>query len=96
MPYYLTVANWTDQGIRNIKESPKRLDAAKALSATFGGKLEWFYYTMGKYDLAFVTSFPNDESAAKFLFSLGKLGNLKTDTMKAIPEAEGVKLINSL
>ena len=50
MPIYIVLANWTDQGIRTVKDSPKRLDTTrKAIEAT-GGRLLGFYLTMGEYD----------------------------------------------
>jgi uncharacterized protein with GYD domain len=96
MPQYITLANWTEQGIKNLKDAPRRIDAANGIAAGFGGKLDAFYFTMGKYDLIFVTSFPNDEGAAKFLYSLGRLGNIRTHTLKAFTQADGLSLINSL
>ena len=96
MPHYITLANWTEQGVKSVKDSPKRIEQGRQMAATFGGKLEAFYYTMGRYDFIFVTEFPNDESAAKFLYSLGRLGNLKSHTLKAFTQDEGVKVINSL
>ena len=96
MPHFITLAKWTEQGVKNLKDAPKRVEAANGMAAGFGGKLESLYLTMGKYDLIFVTTFPNDESAAKFLYSLGRLGNIRTHTLKAFTQADGLNLINSL
>src|SRR5437773_9489507 len=54
MPHYISLLNWTDQGIKNVKESPKRADAAMALASKLGAKMQIFY-TMGEYDLVSVT-----------------------------------------
>ena len=96
MPYFISLGSWTEQGIKNVKDSPKRVEAAKAAIASLGGKLVSFYYTVGKYDFIFVTEFPTDELATQFLMSLGKLGNARTSTLRAFSESEGFKLIGSL
>ena len=59
MAIYLMLLNWTDQGIKNIKESPKRLDAAKKLAKDFGGKIKTVYMTQGSFDLALVADMPS-------------------------------------
>ena len=88
MPSYLCLTNWTDQGVRNIKDSPQRLDAVKQAARDAGGKLVFFYLTMGQYDLATLLEFPNDEVAAKFLLSIGSQGNIRTTTLGAFTEQE--------
>ena len=96
MPTYVSLINYTDQGIRSIKDSPKRLDAAKKLIKDMGGELKAVYLTMGSYDLVTVAEAPNDETVAKFVLSLAAAGNVRTVTMKAFPEAEYRKLVSTL
>jgi uncharacterized protein with GYD domain len=96
MPYFISLGTWTEQGIKNVKDSPKRVEAAKTAIAGLGGKLISFYYTVGKYDFVFITEFPSDELATQFLMSLGRLGNARTSTLRAFSESEGFKLIGSL
>ncbi len=96
MPTYVSLINYTDQGIRNVKDSPKRLDAAKKLLKDLGGELKAFYLTMGGYDIVTVAEAPNDESVAKFVLALASSGNVRTTTMKAFSEAEYRKLIAGL
>lgn len=96
MPTYIILINYTDQGIRNVKESPKRLDAAKKLLKSMGGEFKQFYLTMGAYDLATIVEAPNDEAIAKFALVVGSLGNIRTTTLKAIPEDEYRKIIAAL
>ena len=96
MPTYVSLINYTDQGIRNIKDSPKRLDAAKKLLKDMGGELKAVYLTMGSYDLVTVAEAPNDETVAKFVLTLASAGNVRTVTMKAFPEAEYRKLVSTL
>ncbi len=96
MPTYVSLINYTDQGIRNVKDSPKRLDAAKKLLKDMGGEMKAFYLTMGGYDIVTVAEAPNDETVAKFVLALASSGNVRTTTMKAFPEAEYRKLIAGL
>ena len=84
MAAYLMLLNWTDQGIRNVKESPKRLDAAKKLAKDLGGEIKTVYMTQGSFDLALITEMPNDEKLASFVLKLGSLGNVRTTTLKAL------------
>ena len=88
MPTYVVLANWTDQGIRNIKESPRRLDAAKKAIEAAGGKMIGFYLTMGKYDEVLIIEGPSDEVAATMGLITGSQGNIRTETLKAFSEAE--------
>jgi len=88
MPTYVVLANWTDQGIRNIKESPRRLDTAKKAIEAAGGKMIGFYLTMGKYDEVLIIEGPSDEVAATMGLSTGSQGNIRTETLKAFSEAE--------
>ncbi len=96
MSTYIILLNYTDQGIRNIKDSPKRLDAAKKMLKSLGGEIKDFYLTMGSYDIAIVAEAPSDEVIAKFALASGSLGNVRTTTLKAFPEAEYRKIIAGL
>jgi uncharacterized protein with GYD domain len=96
MATYVILINYTDQGIRNVKDSPKRLDAAKKLLKSMGGEIKEFFLTMGSYDLAIVAEAPSDDVIAKFTLATGSLGNIRTTTLKAFPEAEYRKIIGAL
>jgi uncharacterized protein with GYD domain len=96
MPHYISLVRYTQQGIAKIKESPKRLDAAKKAAENAGGKVEAWYLTMGKYDAVLISEFPNDEDAARFMLSTAALGSVSTQTLKAFSEAEYRKIIGSL
>ncbi len=96
MPTYVMLANWTDQGARQAKDSPKRLDAAKKLLDEMGGKFSHLYMTMGDFDLIAVYEAPDDAVAARFTLLLGQMGSVRTRTMKAFPEAAYRAIINSL
>jgi uncharacterized protein with GYD domain len=96
MPKYISLLNWTDQGIKAVKDSPKRLDAAKELARQLGGNLEAFYLTMGQYDMVAIFEGPNDEAAASFSLRLAGGGALRSTTLKAFNEADYRKLIAAL
>ena len=96
MATYISLINYTEQGIRSIKDSPKRLDAAKKLIKELVGELKAFYLTLGTYDIITVAEAPNDEAITKFVLALGSSGNVRTTTLKAFPEAEYRKIIAGL
>jgi uncharacterized protein with GYD domain len=90
------LANWTDQGAQKVRDSPRRLDAAKRALADMGGEFRSFYMTMGEYDLVAVYEAPDDAVAARFTLLLGALGTVRTKTLKAFPEAAYQQIIASL
>ena len=96
MPLYVILANWTEQGVRSAKDSPRRLDAAKKALKDMGGEFKSFYLTMGDYDIVAVYEAPDDAVAARFNLQLGMLGNIRTRTLKAFPEAAYREIIASL
>jgi uncharacterized protein with GYD domain len=96
MPTYLVLWNWTEQGIRNFKEIPKRVEAFRQLVDKNGGKLSSFFFTMGKYDGATVVEAPSDEVLMKIALGVGSLGNVRTTTLKAFAAADMAKVINEM
>jgi uncharacterized protein with GYD domain len=86
MAKYVLLVNWTEQGVRNIKDSAKRLDAGKALAKRHGCAIETFFLTMGAFDMVSVVDAPDDETYAKYVLTLGSEGNLRTISLKAFPE----------
>jgi uncharacterized protein with GYD domain len=96
MAKYITLANWTDQGIKTVKESTKRVDAARDLAKKLGCELQDFYMTIGAYDMVAIMEAPDDETMAKFALTLGSTGNIRTTTLKAFPEDSYRKIIASL
>ncbi|HEX9687226.1 MAG TPA: GYD domain-containing protein [Burkholderiales bacterium] len=96
MSTFILLLNYTDQGIRNIKESPKRVDAARALARKHGAELKDFYLTMGTHDVVTIVEAPSDEAVAKFVLATGALGNVRTTTLKAFSEADFRKIVGAL
>ena len=96
MTTYIVLANWTEQGIRSVKDSPKRLDAAKKALQEVGGEFKSVFMTLGDYDLIGVYEAPDDAVAARFTLQLARLGNIRTRTLKAFPESAYREIIGSL
>ena len=96
MPYYVSLMNLTEQGLKDIKNAPARLaESEKALQAV-GAKLIAFYMVMGAYDYVAITEGPSDEVAATFLLNLGMQGNVRTLTMKAFSQEQIAGFVKNL
>jgi uncharacterized protein with GYD domain len=96
MSFYIILWNFTEQGIKNVKESPKRADAFKKLLENAGGKLHNTFYTFGKYDGVSIIEAVSDESIMSTLLSIESEGNARTVTLKAFTYEEGTRIINNL
>ena len=89
MARYVSLLNWTDEGVKNIAGTVDRAEAAKKMVADMGGSLD-VYWTMGQFDMIAISEFPDDETAVAFLAQLASLGNVRSQTMRAF-DAEGVR-----
>jgi len=87
MPRFIILGNFTEQGIKNIKDVSKRDESARRMIEEAGGKMQ-LYYTLGEYDFIAIVELPKDEDIVKFLFQVGSLGNVRTKTLKAWSESE--------
>ncbi len=87
---------WTDQGIKNVKDTVKRAESFKSFLEKKGGKLNDIFYTFGKYDLVITAELPSDELAMSVSLSTGALGNVRITTLKAFSLDETRKIIESL
>jgi uncharacterized protein with GYD domain len=96
MPNYVMLANWTEQGMRAIDDSPKRIDAARKALEDMGGRFLSVFMTMGQYDLVITYDAPDDAVAARLSLILGKLGNVRTISMKAFPEEAYRQIVNTI
>jgi uncharacterized protein with GYD domain len=96
MPTYIQLYRWTDQGRRNIKESPDRVATAAQAMQSMGGELKAIYVTMGQYDFVGVLEAPDDDTAAKFALALGALGNVHTETLRAFTQDEFRQIVAGL
>ena len=93
MATYVVLAKFTDQGIRNVKQSPKRADAFKEMAKTFGVTVKELVWTQGRYDIVTIVEAPDESAAMSLNLSLGALGNVRTETLRAISAAEMTKII---
>jgi len=96
MATYIMLLKWTDQGMRQVKDSPKRLDASKRLLKEMGGEIQSVHLTMGEYDLILLYEAPDDAVAARFSMLLGMQGNVRPTSLKAFPERAYREIIGSL
>ena len=96
MSAYMLLCNFTDQGVRTIKEMPQRRAAARELGKKFGVDIKAGYLAMGAYDLIIHAEATDDEAMAKFLLSLAAIGNVRTTSVKVFPEADVDKIIAGL
>ena len=96
MPTYITLAQFTQKGIENIKQSPARLDAAKKAFKAMGAELKEFYLVSGKYDLVVIAEAPDYETVGKLALSIGAQGSIRTETLCAFTEDEYRKIIDAL
>lgn len=96
MPTYITLVNYTEKGIANIKESPARLEKVKAAMKATGGEFKAFYLTMGQYDMVVISEAPSDEVYAANMLAIGAAGAVRSETLKAFTEDEYRKIIAAI
>ena len=95
MPTYISLINWTDQGIRNVKETLQRADSAAELAQKHGGSLQ-VYWTVGPHDIVAILEAPDDESATAFLLEAGTFGNIRSTTLRAHDREEMSSILGRL
>jgi uncharacterized protein with GYD domain len=96
MSAYIALINFTEQGLRNIKDTPKRAKAAAQAAQAAGGRFIGIWYTLGQYDGVIVFEAPDDETATRLLLAIGMLGNVRTVTMRAFSEEEMERIVQGL
>lgn len=96
MPHYVILFNFTDQGKGNIKDTIKRAADYRTAVESAGGRLIGEYYTIGKHDIVTIVEAPSDQAMMLVLLATGKLGNVRSETLKAFPISEAVKVIEKL
>lgn len=93
MATYVSLINWTEQGIRNFRDSAARAREFAALVEKAGGKVREVLWTVGDYDIVAVADFPDDESGVAVLLQVGSAGNIRTKTMRAFNGEEMAGII---
>jgi uncharacterized protein with GYD domain len=88
MPTYISLFNWTDQGIRNVRDTVQRYERSQDMQDKHGVRLENIYWTIGPYDLVVIAEASDEESITAFLLELASAGNLRTTTLRAYDRDE--------
>ena len=96
MPTYIAMLKWTQQGIKDVKQSASRLDAARKSFRAAGVNLKEFYMVMGHHDAMTIIEAPDDATLAAALLSVGALGSVTTETYRAFAEEEFRQIIARL
>ncbi len=95
MATFVVLLNFTDQGIRNVKDSPERLNAFRAMAEEMGVSIKSVYYTVGNYDIVTVVEGP-DEAVTAALLKVGSLGNVRSQTLRGFSPDEMKQMISKM
>ncbi|MGV8804106.1 MAG: GYD domain-containing protein [Polaromonas sp.] len=93
---YIALSNFTDQGMRSVKDTLKRADAVKQAAQKFDARMTQLYWTQGKYDLVAFIEAPDELSATAFALAIGMAGNVRTQTMRAFTQEEMGEILGKL
>lgn len=96
MPTYVTLVSWTEQGVKNARDTVRRAREFRADVERRGGKLLNIYWTQGRYDIVSVVDFPDEQTAMAELLMLGGLGNIRTETLRAFSDSEMEEIIRKI
>lgn len=93
---YVVLATFTDQGLKNIKETTKRADAARDAAGKFGVKMKDIYWTQGQYDLAILCEANDEASIAAFGLAVSSAGNVRFQSLRAFSRDEMNGILSKL
>jgi len=96
MPTFISLTNFTEQGVKSAKDSLNRADAVKALGEKFGVKLKDIYWTMGAYDVVAIFEAPDGPTISAFALAVAGAGNVRTQTLRAYPREEMKEILKKL
>jgi len=96
MPRYVTLGSWTDQGVRDVRETLARAEAVQTMAREMGGDMHTLYWTQGRYDLIAVTDAPDDATIAAIMLRIGMRGNVRTEVLRAFDAEEMGQIISKL
>ncbi|MDB5081867.1 MAG: hypothetical protein JWP00_3791 [Chloroflexi bacterium] len=80
---YVTLFNWTEQGVKNVKDTVSRVEKSRQMAEKMGGRLVTVLWTQGKYDIVAITEWPDEDSAMAFYLALASTGNVHSETLRA-------------
>jgi len=96
MVTYISLVNFTQQGIRDFKDSPDRAAKFKSMAEKVGVKIKEVYWTMGVHDAVLILGAPDDEAVTAAMLGLGALGNVRTQTLRAFDSSEMKEIISKI
>jgi uncharacterized protein with GYD domain len=96
MPTFIITMNWTEQGIHNVKDAPKRAATAREIAKKLGVEIKQTYLTNGDADFISIVESASGDNIAKFCMAIGAMGSVRTRTVRAWSETEYSKLISEL
>ena len=96
MMTYIVLATFTDQGVKNAKDSPKRAEAFRQMAKTFGVTVKDIFWTQGRYDIVTILDAPDESSFMSLTLSLAALGNVRTESLRAFSAAEMTKAVGKM
>jgi len=96
MSTYIVLTNFTDQGIRNVKDTVKRAEAFKEAAGKFGVTVKDMYWTLGRFDLVVTVGGPDDPSVTALGLALGAMGNVRTQTLRAFGPGEMKQILGKM
>jgi uncharacterized protein with GYD domain len=96
MALYIVLANFTEQGIRNVKDSPKRAEAFKDMAKKCGATVKDTFWTLGQYDIVAILEAPDDVSITALGLSIGALGTVRTQTLRAFTAADVKSILGKM
>jgi uncharacterized protein with GYD domain len=96
MPTYVSLLNWTEQGIRKVKQTTRRAKAFQDMATKMKVKVREIHWTMGRYDVVVVLDAPNDEAMSRLMLGLGALGNVRSETLRAYSPQEMARILKGI
>jgi uncharacterized protein with GYD domain len=96
MATYIILANFTEQGVRNVKDTPKRADAFRDMAQKAGVTVKEQYWTLGAHDIVAIVEAPDDIAVTAVGLSVGALGNVRTQTLRAFSKAEMAAIVGKM
>ena len=94
MANYILLATYTEQGLKGIKDTVKRTESVREMAKKAGLTMKESYWTLGQYDVVAVFEAPNDEAMTAFALSVARLGNVKTQTLRAFSDKEMTGIVD--
>jgi uncharacterized protein with GYD domain len=93
---YISLLDWTEQGVKNVKDTVKRAETATQLAEKMGGHVTNIYWTQGAHDIVLISEFQDDEAVTAFLLATGAAGNIRTETMRAFSAQDINRIVQKI